>query len=217
MTAQEFDRLFAHLEKLVRKKLDGAFACHDFRHVERVMRNGEKLTALIPEADKRVVRMATLLHDIARPEEIASKGTVCHARHGAEMARKLLIEQGAPEDFANSVAAAVRTHRFRNSDMPETAEAKIVYDADKLDSLGAVGIGRSFLFAGREHAGLHNTKEEALAAEEYSLGDTAYREYLVKLSKLPERMLTEPGRIMAQERGIFMEEFFRRMNEECYT
>ena len=106
------------------------------------------------------------------------------------------------------------THRFRAKRIPATLEAKIVYDADKLDSLGAVGVGRAFLFAGRVHARLHNTEREAVNSPAYSREDTAYREYLVKLRHLPDGMLTEPGRTIARERAAFMAEFFRRMNAE---
>ena len=77
----------------------------------------------------------------------------------------------------------------------------------------AVGIGRAFHYAGKLGARLHNTAEEALNSAEYSREDTAYREYLVKLSKVPDRMTTVSGRRHAQERAEFMREFFRRMNE----
>ena len=90
----------------------------------------------------------------------------------------------------------------------------IVFDADKLDSLGAAGIGRAFLFAGRENARLHNTAAEALAAEAYSKEDTAYREYLVKLRYLPRKMRSEAGRKIAVERAAFMADFFERLDKE---
>ena len=98
---------------------------------------------------------------------------------------------------------------------PQNLIEKIVYDADKLDSIGAVGVGRAFHFAGRIGAKLHNTSEAALNSEAYSEEDSAYREYLVKLRSVPERMLTVTGRKLAEDRSAFMHEFFRRMNEEC--
>ena len=78
----------------------------------------------------------------------------------------------------------------------------------------AYGIGRAFLFAGKCGARLHNTRDEALNSPAYSLQDTAYREYLVKLSKLPEVMQTVPGARIAVERAKFMSEFFSRLDEE---
>lgn len=215
MTAGEFEAKFAAVAGRLRAKLDAASGCHDYDHTLRVLANAERLAGMLPEADLRVVRMAALLHDVARPEEMSSKGKLCHAAIGAKLVPELLGEVGDfTSDFMEHVAAAVYTHRYRARRTPVTLEAKIVYDADKLDSLGAVGIGRAFLFAGREHARLHNTEAEAVNSAAYSREDTAYREYLVKLRKLPEGMLTEPGKAIAQERAAFMDAFFLRLNAE---
>ena len=214
MTAMEFDEAFRRLAGTVRKKLERASGCHDFDHTLRVLRNAELLAKELPAADLRIVRLAALLHDFARPEEMAAKGKLCHAVLGAELVRPLLAEAGFEPETVDRVSQAVLTHRYRANRIPATLEAQIVYDADKLVSLGAVGIGRAFLFAGREHARLHNTREEALGSAEYSREDTAYREYLVKLSKLPGCMLTAPGRRIAGERAGFMHEFFDRLNSE---
>lgn len=214
MTAMEFDEAFRRLAGTVREKLERASGCHDFDHTLRVLRNAELLAKELPAADLRIVRLAALLHDFARPEEMAAKGKLCHAVLGAELVRPLLAEAGFEPETVDRVSQAVLTHRYRANRIPATLEAQIVYDADKLDSLGAVGIGRAFLFAGREHARLHNTREEALGSAEYSREDTAYREYLVKLSKLPGCMLTAPGRRIAGERAGFMHEFFDRLNSE---
>ena len=214
MTAMEFDEAFRRLAGTVREKLERASGCHDFDHTLRVLRNAELLAKELPAADLRIVRLAALLHDFARPEEMAAKGKLCHAVLGAELVRPLLAEAGFEPETVDRVSQAVLTHRYRANRIPATLEAQIVYDADKLDSLGAVGIGRAFLFAGREHARLHNTREEALGSAEYSREDTAYREYLVKLSKLPGCMLTAPGRRIAGERAGFMHEFFDLLNSE---
>ena len=214
MTAMEFDEAFRRLAGTVREKLERASGCHDFDHTLRVLRNAELLAKELPAADLRIVRLAALLHDFARPEEMAAKGKLCHAVLGAELVRPLLAEAGFEPETVDRVSQAVLTHRYRANRIPATLEAQIVYDADKLDSLGAVGIGRAFLFAGREHARLHNTREEALGSAEYSREDTAYREYLVKLSKLAGCMLTAPGHRIAGERAGFMHEFFDRLNSE---
>lgn len=215
MTAEEFDAGFAAVAALVRAKLDAASGCHDYDHTLRVLANAERLAGMLPEADLRIVRLAALLHDVARPEEMASKGKICHAELGAELVPGILRDAGGFDaEFVDRVAAAVLTHRYRARRLPATLEGEIVYDADKLDSLGAVGIGRAFLFAGREHARLHNTEAEAVNSPAYSREDTAYREYLVKLRKLPAGMLTAPGKAIAQERAAFMDAFFRRLNEE---
>jgi len=215
MTAPEFEKAFMTIAIRVRVKLDAASGCHDFDHTSRVLANAERLAEQLPGADLKVVRLAALLHDVARPEEMASKGKICHAELGAELVPEILHAAGKFESsFVEQVASAVLTHRYRARRLPVSVEGKIVYDADKLDSLGAVGIGRAFLFAGREHARLHNTESEAVNSPAYSREDTAYREYLVKLRKLPDGMLTDPGRTIARERAAFMDSFFQRLNEE---
>ena len=208
-----FSDHYLELQQIVSAKLQNASGCHDYDHTLRVCRNAELLCKELSAADVKIVKTAALLHDIARPEEMASKGKCCHALLGADKVRELL--QGRfDDDFIQRIVDAVRTHRFRDNLMPETLEAQIVYDADKLDSLGAVGIGRSFLFAGRENARLHNRADEALNSPAYSREDTAYREYLIKLRFLPEKMLTIPGKRIAAERAAFMDKFFEQLNDE---
>jgi len=205
--------LFDKVRGIVQARLAGADGCHDWDHTKRVCRNAELLLAEFPDADAQVVRLAALLHDVGRPEEKAD-GRVCHARRGAQLAGEILTELLAEPEKIRKVVAAVRTHRYRDDQTPASLEAGIVYDADKLDSLGAVGIGRAFLFAGKVGARLHNTEKEALESAAYSAEDTAYREYLVKLRKLPDAMRTLPGKRLARERIKFMQDFFDRLNEE---
>ncbi|MBQ4107258.1 MAG: HD domain-containing protein [Lentisphaeria bacterium] len=210
-----FEERFAALLREVEHRFAQAPACHGFDHTRRVLRNAERLAAAMPGADSRIVRLAALLHDIARADEIAGRGEgPCHAVRGAAMVPEILRAAGWEESWCAPVAAAVRTHRFRDGERPETAEAEIVYDADKLDSLGAVGIGRAFLFAGREGGRLHNDAATALSSPAYSREDTAYREYLVKLRKLPDAMLTAPGRAEAQHRAAIMKDFFDQLIAE---
>ena len=182
-------------------------------HVERVIALAEKL-AREEGADLEVVKVAALLHDIGRGEEARSRGRVCHACYGAELARKILEEEGLSPDFIERVVRAIRRHRFRGKEAPESLEEKVLFDADKLDSLGAVGIGRAFLFAGEVGARLHNPEVDLEKTEPYSSEDTAWREFKLKLSRIKDRMLTAGGRRLAEERHRFMEEFFERLHRE---
>ena len=209
-----FAEKYRQLDERTRRKLGSGSGGHDFDHTLRVLANARMLARELPEANLQVVETSALLHDIARPEETAAQGSVSHAELGARLAAKWLEELDFPEPFVTAVAAAVRSHRYRDEVAPASIEAKIVYDADKLDSLGAVGLGRAFLFAGRVGARLHNTEAEALAGAPYGPEDTAYREYLVKLRHLPGAMLTPAGARLARERLKFMEAFFHRLDEE---
>ena len=210
MAADEiYNRIFAETEDRFRQS-DG---CHDFDHTLRVIANAMRLCDAMPDADRETVRFAALLHDIARAEETGRASD--HALRGAEETPEILRAAGMrDEEQIRRIADAVRTHRFRDDASPATPEARIVFDADKLDSLGAVGIGRAFLFAGKSGARLHNRKSEALASPEYSREDTAYREYLVKLRKLPGMVYTAAARAEALKRAKFMEQFFEMLNLE---
>ena len=205
---------YRELYRQIERRFAQADGCHDFDHTRRVVRNAMKLCDELPAADRELVRFAALLHDVARADEDRGKGKIDHAERGAAMVPGLLAPFGLPQDWVVRAAQAVLTHRYRDDRKPASLEAEIVYDADKLDSLGAVGIGRAFLFAGKQNARLHNRRETALAAAAYSREDTAYREYLVKLSKLPEAVITAPARRIARERADFMERFFAVLNEE---
>ncbi len=210
------EQLIAAVRERVRELLDNAPGCHDFEHTLRVLHNAELLLGEEPhtEFEKNAVVLAALLHDVARPEELKSEGKLCHARLGAEKVPGLLHSLGCSDpEMVIAVSRAVGRHRYRGKDAPVTLVDKIVYDADKLDSIGAIGVGRAFHFAGRIGAKLHNTEEAALHSESYSPEDSAYREYLVKLRHVPGRMCTESGRRHAAERVEYMHEFFRRMNE----
>ena len=207
--------LLKTVSELVGDILKSSDGCHDFDHTLRVVNNARILAEeeQCTDSEKYMIELAALLHDCARPEEFASEGKVCHARLGAEKAEKILCELGCTDNrLIETVADAVRCHRYRGKDRPRTKVACILHDADKLDSIGATGIGRAFHYAGKLGARLHNTETEALNSSEYSREDTAYREYLVKLRHIEERMTTDSGRRHAQDRSAFMHEFFRRMN-----
>lgn len=186
---------------------------HGLDHSERVLHTALHLGKELG-ADLHILAAATILHDIGRSEESASRGAVCHASLGAELARPILQELGYEDSAISAICHAIQTHRFRGSVVPETLEARILFDADKLDSIGAVGIGRAFLFAGQIGARLHNPEQDHSQTSSYTLEDSAYREFQVKLSQVKDQMLTEPGRRLAQERHDFMLIFFAQLTRE---
>ena len=186
---------------------------HDRDHTERV----DKLCQRIgrkEKADLGVLKLAALLHDIGREEEDRSHGKICHGRSGAALAKKILERHGCDAATIRAVVHCIQTHRFRKGGRPRTLEARVLFDADKLDSIGAVGIGRAFLFAGEIGARLHDKAIDVARTKPYTREDTAYREYLVKLSHVRDRMTTREGRRIAAERHRFMAAFFARLNKE---
>ena len=198
---------------IARRHFESAGSSHRCDHTQRVYRLGLHLSEQ-ERADREIVALAALLHDIGRTEEDRSRGKTCHAEKGADMARKILSGEGLEEDKIDQIVHCIATHRFRGNKQPETPEAKVLFDADKLDSIGAVGIGRAFLFAGEVGAILHDKNVDPENSAPYSEEDTAYREYLVKLQYIKDRMLTKSGLELAKDRHRFMTDFFERLNRE---
>jgi len=193
---------------------DGTGGCHGPDHTERVHKTALHIGRLM-EAQLDVLSAAALLHDIGRRYETREQGKICHAEKGAELAREILKKLNFTLLFIDKTVHCVEAHRYRGDKIPRTLEAKIIYDADKLDSIGAVGIGRAFLFAGQTGAKLHNEGDvDILACKPYSKEDTAYREFKFKMSKIKDRLLTPEGRRLAEERHHFMEVFFERLERE---
>ena len=210
------DKTFEKIFLEAKKHFNNSRGSHDFSHVERVLKMalhiGKKAGANL-----EILKLAAILHDVERQNEDKIKGKIDHAISGAETAKEILRKYNYKENIIAAVYHCIATHRFRNELKPKTLEAKILFDADKLDSIGAVGIGRAFLFAGENKAKLHNSHKkdsEIIQTKEYSKEDTAYREYLVKLRYIKNRLLTPEGRRLAKERHDFMVEFFKRMKQE---
>jgi len=201
-------------EDEAREYYRGAESGHDFDHVLRVYALAERL-ARAEGADLEIVRAAALLHDIARADEDAT-GSGDHAQMAAERARALLIARGAPTDRADAIAHAIAAHRFRSSTPPDTLEAKILFDADKLDSIGAIGIARAYAISGVLNQRLWSEIDpDAVATrDQHNSNHTAAAEFTVKLSKVRERVYTAAARQIADERHAYMADFFARLGRE---
>lgn len=205
--------LFSQIKKEAKKSFASAKGSHDWTHTQRVytlcMHIGKK-----EKADLKVIKLAAILHDIGREQEDNSEGKTCHAQKGARLARQLLIKYKLDKKSVDKVVQCIACHRFRGKKIPQSKEAKVLFDADKLDSIGAVGIGRAFLFAGEVGAKLHNKGVNLSKTRPYTQEDTAYREFTVKLKKIKNRMLTKEGKQLAKERHKFMVDFFERLDRE---
>jgi uncharacterized protein len=213
MTASVTPALVVRIREEAGAFFRGARGSHDGDHTERVRRLALRIGRR-EKADLGVLELGALLHDIGREEEDRARGRVCHGRVGAALARRILEDYGCEPALVRAVVEAIRTHRFRRGGAPRTLEARVLFDADKLDSIGAVGVGRAFLFAGEVGARLHDKAIDVRRTKPYTRDDTAYREYLVKLSRVRDRMTTREGRRIAAERHRFMAAFFDRLNKE---
>ncbi len=201
------------IRKEALKYFAGANGCHMWDHTERVIQNclhiGKK-----EDANLFVLEISAILHDIKKPEEMNNKGSICHAMEGAKEAMKLLDKYNLKKEDLESICHCIESHRKRNSIEPSTLEAKILFDSDKLDGIGALGIGRMFMFASEVGAKLHDRDVDVSKTKEYSEDDTAYGEFLSKMQFVKDKMLTSEGKRMAIQRHKFMVAFFERINKE---
>lgn len=211
------NKIIEEIEKTAKTYFVNASSCHDWTHVERVHNLAIRI-AKKERADMGIVRIATYLHDIGRKEETDKKGKICHAEIGFELSEKILSKYNLDKEIIENIRHCILTHRYRNNHKPETIEAKVLFDADKLDSIGAVGVARDFFFAGY-HGGLlyvGNEKQLAETAKDYAYTekDTALLEYYYKLRKVKASILTKAGKEIAKERHDYIIEFFKRFELE---
>ncbi len=191
-------------------------AVHDFDHVLRVLRVAEKLAAE-EGADMEIVRAAALLHDVAGSAP-GGEGRENHHIHSAEYAGRVLSDEGFSPEYILAVQHCIRAHRFRNGgEAPMTIEAKCVFDADKLDVIGAIGAARTIAYAAlagepfyRQPSPQYLECGREVEGEPHS----AYHEYLFKLVKIKDRLFTSAAQKMAEHRDRTLRDFFEELAAE---
>ncbi|HPM73063.1 MAG TPA: HD domain-containing protein [Spirochaetales bacterium] len=192
--------------------------CHDFSHVERVLALAERLAAE-EGADLFVVRMAALLHDIGRGlEPRVGPDPDRHEELSVELARPFLEAIGLEPALTERVLRAVLEHRHRRGREPSSPEAACLYDADKLDSLGAVGVARAYLWLGEHGRSVHYPPESWAGVDPSNNAtehDSLQREWEIKLSGLKDRLYTASGRAIAAERHERMRRFLDELELEA--
>lgn len=197
-----------------RSHYGGADAVHDFDHVLRVLRLAERI-GQAEGADPGIVRTAVLLHDLGRAE--AERAGVDHAVFAAQRAREILA--GRPTPVLEPILHAIAAHRFRTQPDPATLEARVLFDADKLDAIGAVGVARAYAYGGARGQRLWVPVASVDLARWLAEGDaprehTPVHEFVVKLSQLKGRLFTATGRAIAERRHAVMVAFFEQLEAE---
>jgi uncharacterized protein len=187
---------------------------HDIDHTLRVRDLSMKIWK-IEWADLEILEIAALLHDIWRPKEFETKWEICHAEYWSQLAKQFLQDIWFDDEKTDKITYCIATHRLKKWEQPETLEAKILFDADKLDCIWAVWIWRAFMCAAEIWSKLHNDKWTNIEnTKEYSKDDTAYREYILNLRKVKDKMFTETWKRLAEKRHNLMEVFFDELLQE---
>ena len=185
-------------------------ASHDWQHIERVLHNAAEIMEN-ESADRFVVELAILLHDVSDPK---------YSKEGENPEEEILSSLSLPEDQQNLIKRIIRQVSFKggNGEAPASTEAKIVQDADRLDAIGAVGIARTFAYGGAKGRSLYDWSERPRAEmteEEYRNKPTSSATHFYeKLLLLKDRMNTETGKQIADERHQFMLSFLEQLKKE---
>lgn len=206
--------LYQKIERFMLSCMDDS--AHDREHVYRVLYNALEI-AKEETVDYDVLIAACLLHDIGRIDQVRDP-SLCHAEVGSEKARRFLLEIGMAEAFAAQVHHCILTHRFRKNLPPQTIEAKILFDADKLDVTGAIGIARSLMYRGTLIEPLYRQLPDGSISDgSHDIGHSFFREYKFKLEKLYDRFFTQRGAALARERQAIARAYYEHLYAEVNT
>ena len=199
-------------------------SAHNLDHVLRVYNLCLLLAKYETIVDLEVLIPSALLHDIARVEESQDKtGKIDHAVLGSVIAENILRNLEYEEDKIEQIKHCIIAHRYRTGNEPKTIEAKILFDSDKLDIIGATGIARTFMLAGQfgQKLTINQSLNDYLKNNTVDNGrlkdvsqHTPFIEYEIKFKKIPEKLYTEKAKEIGRERLKFMEEYFNRLNLE---
>ena len=179
------------------------------------------------DIDLGVLELAALLHDVGGMGELKDKtGKVCHAKLSAKMAQNILRNFDYSQDKINKIIHCILAHRYRTGVKPKTKEAKILFDADKLDALGAIGVARAYIWIGNNKAQIYSNIPLGEYIKENIVGGKVngrikdkskhnpFFEFELKLKRLPQKLYTQNAKKVAQERLSYMKSFFKRFKEE---
>jgi uncharacterized protein len=210
--------------KVVKERLSTCSA-HDFGHVMRVYNMALKLSES-EDVDMEVVKAAALLHDVSGDNESKDPtGGTDHAMESARIARTVLEGLGYSEEKISHIENCIISHRYRTDNKPKTREAEIVFDADKLETVGAIGIARAFSWIGKNNAHIYRKVDIEEYAKENLCGKINGRiqdktkhsvqiNWETKDKHILEYLYTDRAREIAKERKAFYQAFLERLERE---
>ena len=204
--------LFSHIEKyMISCMRDSA---HDREHIYRVLYNALEIAKSENHVDYDVLIGACLLHDIGRKEQFKNPA-LCHAMAGGEQAYHFLIDSGCEHNYAEQVKQCIQTHRFRKNNPPQSTEAKILFDADKLDVTGAIGRARTLLYKGTVNEPIYTKMPNGTVSNGENDADPSFfQEYKRKLETMYSNFYTKKGFELAQQRKRTAVAFYENLLQE---
>ncbi len=198
----------------VKNKLDGDSSGHDWWHISRVW-NLSKQIQKEEGGDLFIIEMAALLHDVADWKFYKNED------EGLRVIVDWLKEMKIEKVYSEYIIDIIQNVSFKGAgvdDCMNSLEGKIVQDADRLDAIGAIGVGRAFAFGGKFQREMHNPNQEKRMHknfEEYkSAKGTTINHFYEKLLLLKDRLNTQTAKEIAEKRHAFMETFLKQFYNE---
>lgn len=187
-------------------------AAHDLAHIQRVVANTKSL-AKSEVSDLEIVVAAAWLHDcVVLPKNHPEREKA--STYAAEKALEFLVKTDFPADKLKQVSHAIEAHSFSAGITPETEEACIVQDADRLDALGAIGIARCFSVGGQLNIPVYHPKDPFCELRDPDDSQWTIDHFYKKLFQLPESMNTKAARKLANSRVEYMKGFLKQLSCE---
>ena len=211
MTKEQYKKI----EKYMLENVDEN--AHDSYHIYRVLNNALIIANKYKNINYEILITSCLLHDIARNKQRIDS-TICHAQEGGNMAYQFLIKNNYSNEFALAVKECITTHRFRSNNEPKTIEAKILFDADKLDVIGPLGIARTLLYNGALNNPLYLMDENDKIDYGLNLAskDSFLKEYNYKLKKLYNKFYTSKAKQLSKKykktTSLFYNDLIKQIN-----
>jgi uncharacterized protein len=190
-------------------------SAHDTQHVYRVLYNALGIAQHEKSVNTDVLIASCLLHDIGRGKQYADP-SVSHASAGGDMAYEFIKANGFTEDDSRHVRDCIYTHSYRKGNTPLSTEAKILFDADKLDAAGSMGIARTLLHAGKLSYPLYLTDGDGnIISGASDTRHSFFHEYNFKLKRIYGRFLTKRGLRLAKRRRRAAVSFYKSLYNEA--
>ncbi|MDK3016902.1 HD domain-containing protein [Pseudodonghicola flavimaris] len=209
----DLDGLRARLRQIAAHRM-AQDSAHDLAHLDRVWANAR--TIADADADRQVLLAASYLHDLVNlPKDSPDRARA--STLAARAAAPILHDLGFAPDRIAATRHAIAAHSFSAGLPPETPEARILRDADRLDALGAIGIARCFAVSGALGRPLYDPADPFATARNLDDRHQTLDHFRVKLLRLPADMLTRGGRALAQRRAARMIRFLEDLAEEIGT
>jgi len=192
--------------------LESADAAHDAAHVQRVAVNALKF-AKIEKADLEIVMPAVWLHDcvsVSKSSDLRSKAS----QLSADKAEELLIKWKYPTQNMQAIKHAIVAHSYSANITPKTLEAQIVQDADRIDSIGAIGVARMMMVGGKMDCSLYHEEDPFCEDREPQDRNWTIDHFYSKLLKLNSGFHTQAAKNEAQRRHDYMLNFLKQLESE---